>query len=40
MNEFSDALMLSTYKKAVELELEPAFIQLLKEELERRQLQL
>lgn len=36
MERLSDTLLLETYKKSIALELSPDFIQIIKEELDRR----
>ncbi|WP_082087838.1 sporulation histidine kinase inhibitor Sda [Domibacillus indicus] len=40
MREQSDEFILDAYKKAVKLKLEPEFLHLLEEELERRSLKI
>ncbi|WP_139489425.1 sporulation histidine kinase inhibitor Sda [Brevibacillus dissolubilis] len=39
MRYLSDSLLLEVYQRAVDLQLEPAFIELLKNEIQRRNLE-
>ncbi len=40
MRDYSDEFILNTYEKAVELHLDPEFLALLEQEMERRNLKI